>query len=72
LALCFLIIHLLKLKSLGRPFLTPLYPLRLQDFNKVFYRLPVDYNAKRMEAYRPKKLKRFSRKEATKKRDIDK
>ena len=71
-ALCFLIIHLLKLTSLGRPFLTPLYPLRLQDFNKVFYRLPVDYTAKRMEAYRPKKLKRFSKKEATKKRDIEK
>lgn len=70
-ALCFLVIHLLRLTSLGRPFLTPLYPLRLQDFNKVFYRLPPDYTAMRAESYRPKKLKRFSKEEATEKRDID-
>jgi len=70
-AICFLVIHLLRLTSLGRPILTPLYPLRLQDFNKVFYRLPPDYTTKRVEAYRPKNLKRFSKKEATKKRDID-
>jgi len=70
-ALSFLIIHMLRLTSLGRPFLTPLYPLRLQDFNKVFYRLPPDYTTKRVESYRPKKLKRFNAEEASQKKDID-
>ncbi|MDY0395929.1 spore germination protein [Virgibacillus halophilus] len=36
----FLIIHLLKVTSLGRPFLVPLYPLQLKDFNKVLFRSP--------------------------------
>lgn len=70
-ALIFLVIHVLRLTSLGRPFLTPLYPLRLQDFNKVFYRLPPDFTSKRMESYRPKKLRRFSQEDAREKRDID-
>lgn len=70
-AICFLIIHLLRLTSLGRPYLSPLYPLRLQDFNKVFYRLPIHFENKRMESYRPKDIIRFSKKDASKKRDID-
>ncbi|MBP1915104.1 hypothetical protein J2Z23_002061 [Lederbergia galactosidilyticus] len=69
--LCMLIIHLLRLTSLGRPYLVPLYPLRLKDFNKSLFRLPLQFESKRMEAYRPKDAKRFSKSEAMKKRDID-
>lgn len=69
--LALLVIHLLRLTSLGRPYLIPLYPLHLGDFNKAFYRLPLRYDYKRMKAYRPKKLIRFPKKEAAKKRDID-
>ncbi|SES68320.1 GerA spore germination protein [Oceanobacillus limi] len=69
--LSLLIIHLLRLKSLGRPYLVPLYPLRLEDFNKVFYRTPFNFTNKRAKAYKPKDLIRFNKKDATKKRDID-
>ena len=70
--ICFLIIHLLKIKSLGRPYLSPVYPLRLQDFNEVFYRTPPALNSKRATMYKPKdKAERYSKKEARKKRDIE-
>lgn len=68
---CILIIHLLKLTSLGRPYLSPLYPLRLQDFNKVFYRLAYNKEYKRANIGQPKDLIRFRKKEAAQKRDID-
>ncbi len=69
--LCFLIIHLLRLTSLGRSYLIPLYPLQLQDFNKVFYRTPFKFEYKRAKSYLPKRLYRFSKKDAGQKRDID-
>nr|WP_210470355.1 spore germination protein [Sporosarcina sp. 6E9] len=67
-----LIIHLLRLKSIGRPYLTPLYPLKLKDFNKVFFRSPPDQKSKRATMYRPKDHARYSKEEAVKKRDIEK
>ncbi|WP_026905618.1 spore germination protein [Paucisalibacillus globulus] len=66
-----LIIHVTRLTSLGRPYLVPLYPLRLKDFNKVFFRTPFSHNNKRARSYRPKILKRYSEKDASKIRDID-
>ncbi|WP_047982874.1 spore germination protein [Ornithinibacillus californiensis] len=67
----FLLIHLLRLTSLGRPYLVPIYPLRLADFNKVFFRTPFSYESKRAKSYRPKDLIRFNKKDAKQKRDID-
>lgn len=69
--ICFILIHLLKVTSLGRPYLAPLYPLKLQDFNKVFFRSWPDKNAKRAAMYRPKDPVRYSKNEVRKKRDID-
>ena len=69
--ICFLLIHLLKLTSLGRPYFAPVYPLKLKDFNNVFFRLPPDKNYNRATMYRPKDPVRYSKKEAMKKRDID-
>lgn len=66
---CFLLIHMLKIKSLGRPYLAPLYPLRLQDFNRVLFRTPPDKSSNRASMYRPKDQHRYSKAEATKKRD---
>ncbi|WP_084782041.1 spore germination protein [Bacillus niameyensis] len=71
LGLCLLIIHLLRLTSLGRPYLVPLYPFRIKDFNKTLFRSPLPYEADRMTAYRPKNKRRFSKGEAMRKRDID-
>ncbi|RDW18150.1 spore germination protein [Oceanobacillus arenosus] len=69
--ICLLIIHLLRLTSLGTPYLAPLYPLSLQDFNNVFYRLPFNMENNRAKFNRPKDLVRYSAKEARKKQDID-
>lgn len=69
--ICITIIHLLKLTSLGRPYLAPLYPLQLQDFNKVFYRLPHNKESKRASISQAKDLVRYPKNEAIKKRDID-
>ncbi|MEN2767768.1 spore germination protein [Ornithinibacillus xuwenensis] len=69
--LCFLIIHLLRLTSLGRPYLTPLYPLKLKDFNKAFFRTPFNYTSRRAMSYRPKRQLRYSKKDSQKIRDID-
>lgn len=68
---CLLLIHVLKMKSLGRPYLAPLYPIRLQDFNRVFFRTPPDKNSKRASLYRPKDREQFSKEDASQKRDIE-
>lgn len=68
---CFIIIHLLRLTSLGRPYLSPLYPLNIKDFNKVFFHLPRQFQNKLARFAQPKKLIRYPRREAMKKQDID-
>ncbi len=49
-AVCFafVLVHLLKLSSIGRPFLTPVYPLRTRDLKDALFRLPFD-----RQNYRP-------------------
>ncbi|GAB3060838.1 spore germination protein [Virgibacillus ainsalahensis] len=69
--ICFLIIHLLKLTSLGRPYLTPIYPFRFGDLNKVLYRLPQHFQNKRFASFLPKDLTRFNKQKAKEKKDID-
>lgn len=43
LAFCLLMIHLLRLSSLGAPYLAPLYPPRLVDWGTAIIRLPLDF-----------------------------
>lgn len=69
LGIVYLIIHLLKMSSLGRPYLAPLYPWRFKDFNKVFFRTPPQFYSRRFKSYRPKFLFRFSKREAKAKHD---
>ncbi|WP_121604831.1 spore germination protein [Virgibacillus sp. Bac332] len=69
--ICFLIIHLLKLTSLGRPYLSPVYPLNWQDLNKTLFRLPYNMQTKRFSSFRLKDLYRFSKEKAKRKKDID-
>lgn len=68
---CFIIIHLLRLTSLDRPYLSPLYPLQIQDFNKVFYHLPRQFQNKRAKLLQTKKPVRYARHKAKEKKDID-
>lgn len=69
--LSLLAIHLIRLTSLGRPYLTPFYPFQWRDMDKVFFRLPINVTNKQAKSYQPKQLIRFSGREADKKRDID-
>ena len=69
--ICLLVIHLVRLESLGRPYLSPLYPLRLADFNKAFFRLPEQTQNERFLSYRLKDKQLFNKEEATERRDID-
>ncbi|QHE51206.1 spore germination protein [Pontibacillus sp. HMF3514] len=71
LGLSFLIIHLMKLTSLGRPYLTPVYPFHLKDFDNSLMRLPWSQSTHRPLGNQPKKVKMYSEKKAKKKKDID-
>nr|WP_108672090.1 spore germination protein [Peribacillus acanthi] len=44
---CFLLVHLIRLTSLGRPFLEPIYPPRLYDWRDALVRLPFALQSKR-------------------------
>lgn len=52
LCLAVLIAHLLKMSSLGRPYLDPVYPVHLKDLKDAFIRLPFD-----MQKTRPTELR---------------
>lgn len=68
---CFLITHLLKLTSLGRPFLEPAFPPRVSDMKDSVVRLPFNSLPHRPEFLRTEKTARFSKEKAKKKKDID-
>jgi len=68
---CVLLVHLLRLTSLGRPFLEPIYPLRLSDFKDSIVRLSFESQAKRPKLLRPKDDFRYSPKKAKEYKDID-
>ena len=67
----FLLTHLLRLTSLGRPFLEPLYPPRVTDFKDAIIRLPFKQQSLRPQFLRTENPVRFSEKKAKEKKDID-
>lgn len=68
---CILMTHLIRLTSLGRPFLEPIYPLRVPDLKDALIRLPFSKQSKRPVYVRAERPKRFSKKKAQQKKDID-
>ncbi len=70
LGICFLIIHLLRQTSIGRPYFEPIYPLRMNDLKDSMVRMPFSVLAKRPYITRGKDKSRFNPSKATKK-DID-
>ncbi|WP_059103694.1 spore germination protein [Shouchella shacheensis] len=60
-AMCsaFFLAHLLTLTSLGRPYLSPIYPLRFRDFKDAFILLPVNALKNRPLSLRTQKKQRF-------------
>ncbi|MRX72284.1 spore germination protein [Bacillus lacus] len=71
LCFCFLATHLLRLTSLGRPFLEPLYPPRLRDMKDSLIRFPYASLNKRPIFARTKQPVRFDESKAKQKKDID-
>lgn len=61
---CFLLIHLLRLSSLGRPFLEPLFPLRVFDLKDALIRLPFMYQSKRPIQAQTEDTVKFNQSEA--------
>jgi hypothetical protein len=70
-AFCFLLAHLLRLTSLGFPFMEPIFPFRKQDFKDALFRFPFKDQANRPQLLRADDSSRFSKKKAQKKKDID-
>lgn len=66
---CFLLIHLLRLSSLGRPFLEPFYPVRVQDLKDSLIRLPFSMQSKRPIQEQTEDTMRFNPKKAKEKHD---
>lgn len=58
---CFLLTHLIRLTSLGRPYLEPLYPPRGVDLKDAFIRLSFDKLRKRPFLVNTKQPSRFSK-----------
>ncbi|MBM7647405.1 tetrahydromethanopterin S-methyltransferase subunit G [Bacillus ectoiniformans] len=74
LAVCFacMLGHLLKLTSLGRPYLEPLYPFRFKDLKDAFIRLPLETQTTRPLQMRSNQPVRFeSKPKKPKMQDID-
>src|SRR5690606_21438144 len=51
-AFCFLLTHLLRLSSLGLPYMEPIYPFRPADFKDAFFRFPFHMQANRPQFLR--------------------
>ncbi len=67
----FVLTHLLRLKSLGIPYLAPFYPLRVHDLKDSVVRLSYGAMNKRPSYFRTKDPVKFSRSKAKVKKDID-
>ncbi|MFZ3195039.1 MAG: spore germination protein GerYA, partial [Bacillus mycoides] len=65
----FILAHLIRLKSLGSPYLLPLYPFRGLGTAEGLFRLPFSQTAGRASFLRPKKKWRYDPNQAKEKRD---
>lgn len=72
-AICsaFFLSHLIKLTSLGRPYLEPIFPLRLDDLKDSFIRLPFSKQVTRPVVLRPEYSNRLQPKQKEAPKDID-
>jgi len=70
-AFCFLLTHMLRLTSLGHPYMEPIFPLRITDFRDALFRLPFNKQAKRPQYLRTEDSMRYSKVKVNKKKDID-
>lgn len=71
LGFCFLLIHLLKLSTMGRPYLSPIYPFSWHDLRYSMLRFPLQYLGGRPETNEPGDKMRYPKKKAKEKKDVD-
>jgi len=64
---CFLLIHLIRLSSLGTPFLAPFYPPRFADWRDSIIRLPIQFTNIRPIQTRPQNRIKYRSKKSKKK-----
>ncbi|MFT8317269.1 MAG: spore germination protein [Sporolactobacillus sp.] len=77
-ALCFtfFVCHLIKLTSLGRPYIEPIFPLRITDMKDAYIHLPLNFQNQRPLFLRPGDINRVNSKRVMEKKgkrspDID-
>ncbi|MED2972016.1 spore germination protein [Fictibacillus sp. B-59209] len=72
-SICFAFVmgHMLRLTSLGRPYMAPLYPLRMVDLKDAFIRLPFNLQKSRPMQMRPADPARINYERANQKNDIE-
>lgn len=70
-AFSFLLIHLLKLTTLGRPYLSPVYPLTIADLKYSLVRMPPQFMGKRPEANSTIDEQNMKAKKKKMKKDVD-
>ncbi|UOY92865.1 spore germination protein [Ectobacillus sp. JY-23] len=69
--LTFLLIHLLKVTSLNRPYLAPIYPWRFRDMTKSIIRIPHLYSTERSSYNNPQDKVQLKENRKKQKKDID-
>jgi hypothetical protein len=69
--LCFILIHLLKITTLGRPYLSPIYPFRFSDLKYSLFRLPYQFLLQRPITNHPGDSTRIPAKKTKQKKDVD-
>lgn len=69
--LSWLFTHLLRQTSLGRPYLHPVYPLRMMDIKDSLIRMPISFFGVRPQIFQPKDDNRFNPEKAKQTEDID-
>ncbi|WP_027963812.1 spore germination protein [Halalkalibacillus halophilus] len=70
-SLSFIVIHLIKQRSLNRPYFAPIYPFQPRDVDNSLIRLPFLSSNKRAYSGSPKKITRFKKPNKNKPKDID-
>ncbi|WP_409250942.1 spore germination protein [Bacillus sp. SCS-153A] len=70
-AFSFLLIHLLKLTTLGRPYLSPVYPLSVSDLRYSLFRLPYQFMGRRPDSNLPVDNQRMKKEKKTNTKDVD-
>ncbi|MCY9656867.1 spore germination protein [Paenibacillus chondroitinus] len=67
--ICFILIHITRLTSLGSPYTVPLYPLRPKDLRDSFIRSSYQFTNKRQSYLKPETILRYMPKPRKKKTD---